>query len=328
MSEWLIHARPNRPHRDHVLAGDDGDVEPSDGELVWLARSGDAEALAVLLARHRAAMHAVAVARLGAGPDIDDVVQDATLVAISSLDRLRDPQLAKPWLTGITRNLCLGRIRGVGETPLYASPLADPSPGPEERLERTAVRDWVWRALDALSEPLRHVVVLRYFSTASSYADIAAALGVPVGTVRSRLSDARRALALTFDEHARRADGSHARLVQERASLFASITQQYNRGVELDSLRNTLLPTATLSAAGSGDVYVGPHHIVHSLAGDVEAGVRLRLLNVVAGPGITVVEGAFENPLDDPEHCPPLTTQVFTHRGNEIASIYLHYSWV
>lgn len=306
--------------------GDDGDVEPPDGELVRLARSGDAEALAVLLVRHRAAMHAVAVARLGAGPDIDDVVQDAMLVAISSLDRLRDPQLAKAWLTGITRNLCLGRIRGTGGTPLDASPLVDPSPGPEEWIERTAVQEWVWRALDALSEPLRHVVVLRYFSTANGYADIAAALGVPVGTVRSRLSDARRVLALTIDEHARRVDGSHARLVQERASLFASITQQYNRGVELDSLRDTLLPTAKLSAAGSGDVYIGPQHIVRGLAGDVEAGVRLRLLNVVAGQGITVVEGAFENPPDDPQHCPPLTTQVFRHSGDEIASIYLHYS--
>ena len=79
-------------------------------------------------------------------------------------------------------------------------PVADPewftrpadTPAPEEAWTG-AMRDWVWHSLGQLSEPDRLVTLLRYFSEASTYEQIAALCGVPVGTVRSRLSHARRA---------------------------------------------------------------------------------------------------------------------------------------
>ena len=64
----------------------------------------------------------------------------------------------------------------------------------DRRIEEAALRDWVWEAIGGLSEPLHDVVVLRYFSTIRGYDAIAAALGIPMGTVRSRLHDARAAL--------------------------------------------------------------------------------------------------------------------------------------
>ena len=78
--------------------------------------------------------------------------------------------------------------------------------------------------------------------------------------------------------------------------------------------------------AGSDEVFVGRAAITRSLADDLETGVRLSLLRVVAGAGLTVVEGAFHNPADAPDHCPPLTTQVYRHRGEEIVSLHLAYS--
>ena len=69
-----------------------------------------------------------------------------------------------------------------------------------------AMRDWVWTALERLSEPLRVVVVLRHFSGASSYEAIADVCGIPVGTVRSRLNAARARLA---DELLETAAGAH-----------------------------------------------------------------------------------------------------------------------
>lgn len=298
-------------------------MEPSDGELVLQARAGDSPAFAVLLARHRAAMHAVAVARLGPGPDVEDVVQDASLVALTSLQRLRDPALARSWLTGITRNVCRDRTRAAHRVEL--PDIADEAPGPEERLERLATRDWVWGALNALSEPLHHVVLLRYFSSARSYESIAKALGVPVGTVRSRLSNARRILAVQLHNLASSASPDHGALERDRTALFAGITEQYNGGAELALLKTALLPDARLTAAGTPDVILGRDTIVRDISQDIAAGVRLRLLNVIAGGNLTIVEGAFTNPADDPDHCPPLTTQVFAHRGAEIAALHLHY---
>jgi hypothetical protein len=233
--------------------------------------------------------------------------------------------MARSWLTGITRNLCRERNRTRNELPLEPFPVSDPSAGPGERLERSAVRDWVWAGLEALSEPLRHAVVLRYFSSANSYQAIAAALGIPVGTVRSRLNEARRVLARDLQDLAPSAHPDHWQLERTRALLFAGITQQYNRGADLELLSAVLTPDARLTVAGSTEVVVGREPIVRSLE-DVAAGVRLRLLNVIAGPSITILEGAFENPPDHPEHCPPLTTQIMSHHGDEIAGIHLHYS--
>jgi RNA polymerase sigma-70 factor (ECF subfamily) len=67
-------------------------------------------------------------------------------------------------------------------------------PTPEDVLDDHALRDWVWSALEELSEPLQVAVLLRYFTTATSYGQIAAACEVPVGTVRSRLNQARTKL--------------------------------------------------------------------------------------------------------------------------------------
>lgn len=268
-------------------------------------------------------MHAVAVARLGPGPDVEDVVQDASLVALTSLQRLRDPTLVRSWLTGITRNLCRDGTRAARTVELPET--TDGAPGPEERLEQLATRDWVWGAVHALSEPLRNAVLLRYFSSARSYESIAQALGVPVGTVRSRLSHARRILAAQLHDQASVTSVDQGVLERDRTALFAGITEQYNRGADLALLKTALLPDARLTAAGFPEVIVGRDPIVRDIGEDVAAGVRLRLLNVVAGPNLTIVEGAFTNPPDDPEHCPPLTTQVYFHHGPEIAAVHLHY---
>lgn len=302
-------------------------MELPDRDLVEFSRGGDAQALAMLLARHQAAMRAVAVARLSPGPDVEDVVQEANLVAITSLDRLRDPDSVGSWLTGITRNLCRQRSR-VSEEPLIDQWWADDDgQGPEERLDQLALGDWVWTALDTLSEPLRDALVLRYFSSASSYQSIARVLEIPVGTVRSRLSDARRALAqqLRALEDSAHPDRQH--LERERSLLFAGITEEYNRGTGLDLLRSALSADARLTGDVADSTLLGRESIVRGLSEDIEVGVRLQLLNVIAGQNLTVVEGAFLNPPDHPDHCPPLTTQVMRHNGDGISSIRLHYSW-
>jgi RNA polymerase sigma factor (sigma-70 family) len=259
-------------------------------------------------------------------PDVEDVVQDASLVAITDVGRIRDPSLARAWLTGTTRNLARTRLRR--REPLPADIAHIPSPDEVERqIEETALRDWLWEAINGLSEPLRHVVVLRYFSTAASYDAIAAALGIPTGTVRSRLHAGRTALGSRLRDLELAAAGDHSRVTQEREALFAAIVGEYNTCSEPALLASTLAERARLTVNGSDEVFVGQAAITRGLAEDFEAGVRLSLLRVVAGAGLTVVEGAFHNPADAPDHCPPLTTQVYRHRGEEIVSLHLAFSF-
>ena len=80
-------------------------MDIGDGDLVRLARTGDAAAFRLLVERHRATALARAV-RLGARPgDADDIVQEAFLQAFTALDRLRDPDRFGAWLAGIVVNV-------------------------------------------------------------------------------------------------------------------------------------------------------------------------------------------------------------------------------
>lgn len=304
-------------------------VVVADVELVRLAQGGDIGALGVLLERHRARLHAVGVAMLRAGPHNEDLVHDVFIVAVRQLEGLRDPDAAGAWLTGIARNLCLRRLRERRELPLEVlGPGWDVSsePSPEDVLDGCALGDWVWASLGGLSEPLRDTVVLRYFSRASSYEAIAATLDVPVGTVRSRLSEARRKLGVALREQGDRYHGDHAVVAQDRRAFFLEVNAEYNRGLGCTQLVAALAADVELRSTADPAIYRGPEAIARGLEADIEAGMRLRILDVIAGEGITIVEGAFENPPDDPHHCPPVTTQLFVHRGDGIRAMRLHFA--
>lgn len=300
-------------------------VDVLDRELVEVALAGDAAAVAVLLGRHRAAMRAVATAILGPGSDVDDVVQDASIAALRSISQLRDPDKARSWLLGITRNLAYRarlRNRTVSTDVAQFADAADPA---DAEIDAHVMRDWIWDALEALPAHQREVVVLRYFSTVNSYADVAQVLGIPIGTVRSRLSGARAELLRSLELLEAGTHADHGCLERSRVEFFQEVVEQYNRGDDLDVLRAALSPDTRLTSAADDDVIRG-HDIITSLDSDLAAGVGLQLLRVSASSDMTVVEAAFRNPRDDPDHCPPLTTQVFRHRGETISAIHLLYS--
>ncbi|MFG1960508.1 RNA polymerase sigma factor [Nonomuraea sp. NPDC049028] len=170
------------------------DMEP----FVRAAQQGDPEGLARLLQHEYPGMRAVAVGVLGAGPDADDACQDAAVTALSRIGNLRDPSKVRPWLHAIVRNNCRmilrNRLPGLVESAgadLIASFLDDPVAA----IERSALRDLVWHGLRQLTPATLPVAMLRYFTVRNSYAEIATLCGIPVGTVRSRLSDARWQLA-------------------------------------------------------------------------------------------------------------------------------------
>jgi DNA-directed RNA polymerase specialized sigma24 family protein len=82
----------------------------SDAELTRAAQAGDAGSLGVLLARHEAAMRAVVLGMIGYGPDTDDVVQDAALVAVRRINDVRNPAAVGPWLRAVVRHECRMRL--------------------------------------------------------------------------------------------------------------------------------------------------------------------------------------------------------------------------
>jgi RNA polymerase sigma-70 factor (ECF subfamily) len=128
--------------------------------------------------------------------EAEDVVQDACVRAIRFLPSLRDDD-ARSWLFAIVRNAWYSRQRGrMREPAFFGDTRSEPPDGgldPEERLlqQRAVVR--VHAALEQLPVDFREVIVLREID-GLSYKEIATAIGVPIGTVMSRLARARERL--------------------------------------------------------------------------------------------------------------------------------------
>ena len=281
---------------------------PTDEDLVCAARAGDASAIGVLLARHRANLLAIAVSLVGYGPDAEDAVQEASMIALRRIGELRDPAAAGPWLRTVVRNVCRLRHRSPEALPLdegFAAVLRSAEPDPAELLERHATRDWIWHALEELPSHLRLVAMLRYFTGMSAYQDIADACGVPVGTVRSRLHEARGRLERAL---LAAADAAHGDV--------RAVTEARRRDMEelLGAMRRGELPSALAASSWSPTIEIsGPPGfqaqgyglLVRQLDQDLAEGVGYRLTGVVASRDLTVLEFEMLSPRDDPYHCPP-----------------------
>jgi RNA polymerase sigma-70 factor (ECF subfamily) len=176
--------RANTPHR------------VADAELIRQSR-GDPEIFATLFDRHAPALHRYIVRRLGDSL-ADDVVAETFLAAFRRRERYDTARAdARPWLYGIAANL-IGRhhrveirsYRALARTGVdeVAEPYTDRV---DERVAAVAVHRDLARALGGLSAADRDVLLLVAWAD-FSYEEVATALEIPVGTVRSRLNRARK----------------------------------------------------------------------------------------------------------------------------------------
>jgi len=134
--------------------------------------------------------------------DAEDAVQECFLRALRHFDSYRGPAM-KPWLLAILRNVCKAEFARRAVQPMPPplkedeaddAPLwQEPQPSPEAELLRRHDDETIRRLIVSLPEPFREAIVLRDINDLS-YRDIAEVLGVPVGTVMSRLGRARAML--------------------------------------------------------------------------------------------------------------------------------------
>jgi RNA polymerase sigma-70 factor (ECF subfamily) len=175
-----------------------------DAAVIQLSRH-EPEQFTVLFRRHAPQLQRYVVRRLG--PDAaDDIVAETFLLAFRQRERYDQTRPdARPWLYGIATNL-IGRHRR-SEIRLYraltrtgADPVTEPfTDRVDDRVSAGNVSRLLADALARLSAELRDTLLLAAWSDLS-YDEVAAALGVPVGTVRSRLSRARSKLRKTLGD--------------------------------------------------------------------------------------------------------------------------------
>lgn len=229
---------PDGPSRAGPLAGsrvgssdpgargpEDRPGEASDREAVARAREGDHLAFRTLVERYQGRAFRLAARVLRDEDRARDVVQEAFLKVYAGLRRFEGRSSFYTWLYRVTLNLCLDlrrrqqrgrevewsdeRMQGLrtddGGGAAWTG--AADAEAPDAQLERAELRRLMADAIDALPEAARATLVLREVE-GLSYAEIADALGIPKGTVMSRLHYARRRVQESLREAGMMAEGA------------------------------------------------------------------------------------------------------------------------
>ncbi|MEV4172468.1 sigma-70 family RNA polymerase sigma factor [Nonomuraea sp. NPDC049709] len=268
----------------------------------------------------------MALSVLGHGPDAEDAVQDATLIALRRIGDVRQADSVGAWLRTIVRNVCRSRLRSAATTtplPDLAVPAAGTSP--EQLIDQHAMRDWLWRAIDELTPTLCMTVMLRHFSPRTpSYHQIAALYGVPVGTVRSRLSEARAKLIEAMATTADTAHDDDAALTRASAREAAEILAAAEQGRFAELTAERWTPDV---AYYRGRQRVGGRDfLIRGMASDLEAGVRQQFRIAVTSRDTTIWEMDLVNPPDKPGHCPPAVAWLMSMRNGLMHQLRLFHA--
>jgi RNA polymerase sigma-70 factor, ECF subfamily len=179
----------------------DGSVAARDRELLAHAAAGDADAFDALIRSRLDRLYRMAMAITRSEQDARDATQDACVLAWRELPRLRNPGSFDAWLSQILVNSARGLVRRTGRARIRELSVDLPSgetahqaePSVAAETETFADDDAIRRAFGRLDGATRALLVLHYVE-GQPLAEIARATGSPVGTIKWRLSNARRAL--------------------------------------------------------------------------------------------------------------------------------------
>jgi RNA polymerase sigma-70 factor, ECF subfamily len=200
-----------RGHQRPEAAGEAAAAGLGDGELVILARRGEAAAFCEIMRRNNRHLFRAARSVLRDDAEAEDVVQEAYLRAFAALSSFRGEASLATWLTRIAFNEALGRRRKQRPTVALETIEAMPESSaqiirfptmtddPERSAAQREIQKILEASIDALPEPFRLVFVMRDVEE-MSVEETASYLGIRPETVKTRLHRARRLLRESLDE--------------------------------------------------------------------------------------------------------------------------------
>jgi RNA polymerase sigma-70 factor, ECF subfamily len=179
-----------------------------ESNLIARAQGGEQAAYEEIVRRFQQIAFRTAYVITGSVDDAEDAAQEGFVKAFKALGRFRPEASLRPWLLKIVANEARNRIRGSGRRKQLELRVAegfrpgDAAPSPEAVAVAADERERLLAMVNALAGDDRDVITCRYFLDLSGE-ETAAALGVPEGTVKSRLSRALARLRSRFEEAAR-----------------------------------------------------------------------------------------------------------------------------
>jgi RNA polymerase sigma-70 factor (ECF subfamily) len=175
-------------------------TNPEVVRLVALARTGDRSAFGLLIEDHLSAARRLALAAVGQPTDADEAVQEASVAAWTRLDALQDPAAFRGWFMRIVWRKAIDRRRSLrtwldrfGTSSSDERPMEFPAadPAPDAQLISRELAAAIAQVVRALPRKLRDPFLMAA-SGDHRYEEIAVVLAIPIGTVKWRISEARK----------------------------------------------------------------------------------------------------------------------------------------
>ncbi|MBP1635444.1 MAG: sigW 8 [Acidobacteria bacterium] len=169
--------------------------------LIDRCRQGDDLAWEAFVRQFQGRIYSITSAYASGPDEARDLAQDVFIRLYDTRGRWAPAEAFTPWMVRVARNLCLDHLRRKKARPPAEDVLADEMVDlaaaggtPESELASLADRRLVWRALRSIGKLSREMILLKEIQ-GLSFPEIAVALGIPVGTVKSRSNRARLELA-------------------------------------------------------------------------------------------------------------------------------------
>lgn len=292
--------------------------------------AGEDHAWNLLYQRYYTPLYATAIQQCGNFSEAKDIVQDTFVTAWLKISQLKDARTFGGWLRTILIRNCYewrhkdSRRKDTEAAAVPREHLIEYEL--EKELEHLSTEKRLSTVLLQLPEKLRITLLLRYFSSFGSYNAISQILTVPVGTVRSRLNEAKLQLLENWKQY----QESEGNVIKESNEwnefYFHAYSGMHFHSHEKKRLINHLSKSVEIVLPG-GQSNIGTHVFENMLADDNIAGSYLTPVNVVTSGNISVIETNHHNSVEHPRHCPPRSVTILFRKKTEVAKMKLHISW-
>lgn len=197
---------------------------------------------------------------------------------------------------------------------------------PEHKLDSVLNEDQLHAALKKLPETFRAPLLLRYFSGFPAYNQIAAILSLPIGTVRSRLNEAKLKLAKKWEQPV----DSALDAAKERDEWNSFYFDTFSGIHDHDGCKNKFMEHLHKNVElvyPNGKSNTGSWVFEKMIMDDRDAGSWLKPSNVVSSGNISIIETNHFNSPEHPHHCPAHSVLVLQRNNREVSKMNLYLSW-
>ncbi|MGB9692606.1 MAG: RNA polymerase sigma factor [Candidatus Sumerlaeaceae bacterium] len=196
------HEMPERGDLDALLGPEQFLTPEQEREIIRRVQEGDREAFEELVNAYKRKAYYTAMSFVNNHEDALDLSQDAFVKAFKAIKTFDLNSPFFPWFYKIIKNHCLNYIKKSSrmrndsidelEEEQYMQ-FREHRPNPREQFEQNQQREQLWEAINRLKPDFREIIIMKHFHN-HSYKEIADALNIPIGTVMSRLFNARQEL--------------------------------------------------------------------------------------------------------------------------------------